>query len=274
MPLRKGELMSLRDHLRENFEDPRRSNRAYPASSLLALLAIGLLAGRKDLAAIQRYGCFLTPQQRKWLGFPMAKDSTRRKCPSYRALWWFVQKIDPEAFAACFNGWLSAHVGTLPRALALDGKWVRDRALRLCLSEHESGAPVAVGFARAGDGTQQAKREGEQTVAKGLYKQPNLHKAVITADALFCDQHQVSVILEAGADYVFQIKNENRTAWKAADATAAKASPFYPHGDPKQHPRTPRSSPIRVLCHRTGRDRYAWGALADRCRAHPLRRSR
>lgn len=220
LPLKKDEMLSLRDHLREQFEDPRRSNRTYPASSLLAFLAMGMLAGRNDLAAIQRYGVFLTQQQRKWLGFPHRKGSDLRKTPSYKALWNFVHQIDVEAFATCLNTWLGAHIGTLPRALALDGKWVRDRVLSLCLSDHETGAPVAVGFARPGDGGPEAKREGEQTVAKRLYDEVDLHNAVVTGDALFCDQHQARAIIEGGGDYIFQIKNENRQAYKAALAQA------------------------------------------------------
>lgn len=220
LPLKKDQMLSLRDYLREHFEDPRRSNRTYPASSLLAFLSMGLLAGRTDLAAIQRYGNFLTQPQRKWLDFPLRKATNWHKTPSYKALWNFVHQIDVEAFATCLNGWLGTHIGTLPRALALDGKWVRDRALSLCLSEHESGAPVAVGFAQTGDGGPEAKREGEQTVAKRLYKEVDLHNAVVTGDALFCDQHQARAIMEDGGDYLFQIKNENRQAYKAAVAQA------------------------------------------------------
>jgi len=246
LPVKKGELVSLRDYLRDNFKDTRRANRTYPASSLLAFMAMGLMAGRNDLAAIQRYGRFLTQQQRKLLGFPCKKGTSIRKCPSYKALWSFVHGIDAEAFATCLNTWLGAHIGTLPRALALDGKWVRDRALSLCLSEHETGAPVAVGFARPADAnadankdtdtsanTQKntsgkAKREGEQTVAKRLYQQTDLNGAVVTADALFCDQHQARAVIEAGGDFIFQIKNQNRQAYKSAEQTAGSGSPFLP----------------------------------------------
>lgn len=192
---------------------------------------MGMLAGRHDLAAIQRYGQFLTQPQRKWLGFPCRKGSSLRKTPSYKALWNFVHQIAPEAFATCLNGWLAAHVGTLPRALAVDGKWVRDRALSLCLTEHESGAPVAVGFAKVGDGGPEAKREGEQSVAKRLYEQANLENAVVTGDALYCDQHQARAVLEGGGDYLFQMKNETRQAWKAAQAQA-ELSALLPSPNP------------------------------------------
>ena len=50
----------------------------------------------------------------------------------------------PHEFAAALNGWLSVAHGTLPRGLAIDGKYVRNLVLTLCLSEHESGAPAAI----------------------------------------------------------------------------------------------------------------------------------
>ncbi len=144
-------------------------------------MAMGLMAGRNDLAATQRYRRLLTQEQRRWLNFPCKNGISTRKCPSYKALWSFVHGIDAEAFATCLNAWLSAHIGTLPRALALDDKWVRDRALSLCLSEHKTGAPVAVGFPHPADTSEQTKREGEQTVSKCLSGQTDLNGAVVTA---------------------------------------------------------------------------------------------
>lgn len=112
--------------------------------------------------------------------------------------------------------------------MAIDGKWIRDRALSLCLSDHETGAPVAVGFAAEVAKTDENKREGEQTVALRLYKQTNLEGATITGDALNCNKPQANAIIENGGDYFFQIKDENRHAYQAAQRTAEQATPFLP----------------------------------------------
>gem|GEM_PF-729538 len=143
---------------------------------------MALFAGPDNLAAIQRYAQFLTQAQRAWLGFPRKKGTSFRKVPSYSALRNLLIRIDPHQLADCLNRWLQANLGTLPRALALDGKWIRDRALSLCLSDHQSGAPVAMGFAKqkTQDDQQQSKddykREGEHTVALRLYATTNLQK--------------------------------------------------------------------------------------------------
>ena len=68
--MHKPQIESLGQFLRQNLADPRRPNRTFPCGSLLVLVAMALFAGRDSLAAIQRYGQFLTPRQRTWLGFP------------------------------------------------------------------------------------------------------------------------------------------------------------------------------------------------------------
>jgi uncharacterized protein DUF4338/DDE family transposase len=233
LPLKKKQLQSLGEFLRKKFPDPRRANRTFPGWSLLVFIAMALFAGRDNLAAIQRYGQFLTQAQRGWLRFPRKKDGAFRKVPSYSALRNLLIQIDPHELAECLNQWLQANLGTLPRALAVDGKWIRDRALSLCLSDHETGAPVALGFAKEktkNDDEQSKddfKREGEQTVALRLYKNTNLDNATITGDALNNNKPQAQGVLDAGGDYFFQLKNENRHAYKAA-LQKASTTPFLP----------------------------------------------
>ena len=232
LPLKKNQIQSLGDFLRKNFTDPRRANRSFPGWSLLVFIAMALFAGRDTLASVHRYGQFLTQAQRGWLRFPCKKDSPFRKAPSYTALRNLLIQIDPHQLADCLNRWLQANLGTLPRALAIDGKWIRDRALSLCLSDHEPGAPAARGFAKEkikNDDEQSKddfKREGEQTVALRLYATTNLENATVTGDALNNNKPQAQAVLDADGDYFFQLKNENRHAYKAA-LQKAKATPLF-----------------------------------------------
>jgi ribosomal protein S15P/S13E len=227
LALNKKQMQDLRTHFQQHFKDPRRNNRSFPASSLLVMITMALFSGRHTLAAIQRYGNLLTQSQRSWLDFPLRdKDSPVRKAPSFRALQNFLTKIDPKEFADCLNKWLGSHLGTLPRALAIDGKWIRDCALSLCLSDHETGAPVAIGFAAEVSKTDENKREGEQTVALELYEKTDLEGAIITGDALNNNKAQAHAILKAGGDYFVQLKDENRHAYQAAQRLAREGSPL------------------------------------------------
>ena len=227
LPLRKGQIDSLREVLRE-VPDPRARNRVFTCSSLLVLVAMGLLAGRKSLASIQRYGQFLTPKQRRWLGWPSNKAGTFRPAPSYSALYNLLCKMDPHEFAAALSGWLSAAHGTLPRGLAIDGKYVRNLVLTLCLSEHESGAPAAIAIAAQAPVSEETKKEGELTCARRLYATTPLHGATITGDALNCEPLSMALAVENGADFIFQLKANQPNALKHAVDVAAKLPPLLP----------------------------------------------
>jgi hypothetical protein len=227
LPLRAKQLESLRDVLRE-VPDPRARNRKFPCSSLLLLVAMGLLAGRKSLASIQRYGQFLTQKQRSTLGWPSNRAGSFRPAPSYAALYNLLCKIDPHGFAAALNGWLSAAHGTLPRGLAIDGKYVRNLVLTLCLSEHESGAPAAIAIAEPAPVSEESKKEGELTCARRLYASTPLHGATVTGDALNCEAQSITLVVQNGGDALFQLKENQPNALKHAMEVAAKHSPLLP----------------------------------------------
>jgi len=228
LPLKKAHVESLREVLRE-VPDPRAGNRSWPISTLLTLICMGLLAGRKNLAAIHRYGQFLTPQQRAWLNFPPnLKGRPGRRAPSYKALYNLLGLLDPNLLADTLNGWLAAHHGTLPRALALDGKYIRDLLLTLALSEHESGAPVAVTIASKEPKSEASKTEGEITAAKRLYPTVNLRNAVVTGDALHCERESMQLVVENDGDFFFQVKGDQPTALAEAERVAAAGSPLLP----------------------------------------------
>jgi Domain of unknown function (DUF4338)/DDE_Tnp_1-associated len=228
LPLKKAHIESLRDILRE-VPDPRAGNRSWPISTLLTLICMGLLAGRKSLASIHRYGQFLTPQQRVWLNFlPKLRGRPGRRAPSYKALYNLLGLLDPNVLADTLNGWLAAHHGTLPRALALDGKYIRDLLLTLALSEHESGAPVAITIASKEPKSEASKTEGELTAAKRLYQSVDLQGAVVTGDALHCERENIQLVVENNGDALFQLKGNQPTALAEARRIAATGSPLLP----------------------------------------------
>lgn len=227
LPLPSAQRDSLADALR-TVPDPRAHNRIFPCASLLTLVALALLAGRKQLAEIQRYGQFLTQAQRAQLGWPYKAGTRFRKAPSYSALYNLLTQLDPHAFAACLTHWLQAQHGTLPRALAVDGKYVRDQVLTLCLSEHETGAPAAVALADPAPRTEDAKKEGELPAARRLYLATELAGALVTADALHCEPQTLRHLVERGGDFLVQLKANQPTALAKAEAVAATATPLLP----------------------------------------------
>lgn len=171
---------------------------------VLTLIAMALLAGRREIAEIARFATTLTQPQRRRLGLPL-KRGTRafHEVPGYGVFYQVLTRMDPEAFATPLNEWLLRQAGTLPQALALDGKMIRDHIGLLTLAQHEDGAPQAVAIYDQKEGTPRC----EQTAAAALLeKLPALDGKIITADPLHCQRKTASCIVQKGGDYLLQVK--------------------------------------------------------------------
>ena len=98
--------------------------------------------------------------------------------------------------------------------------------LTLGLSEHETGAPVAMTIASKAPKCEASKTEGELTAAKRLYGQTQIQGATITADALHCERESMQMVVENGGDFLFQLKGNQPNALEQAVKIAAIASPL------------------------------------------------
>ena len=120
--------------------------------------------------------------------------------------------------------------GTLPQALALDGKMIRDHIGLLTLAQHEDGAPQAIAVYDQKEGTERC----EQSAATALLeKLPALDGKIVTADPLHCQRKTARLIVEKGGNYLLQIKgNQPHLLKKAQGLDALKDTPFLPTPNP------------------------------------------
>lgn len=224
LPVQAEQLDSLLEVFRKA-PDPRDDNTRYRIGPVLTLIALALLAGRREIAEIARFATTLTPPQRRRLGLPL-KKGTRRfyQVPGYGVFYQVLTRMDPEAFATLLNGWLQSRAGSLPAALALDGKMIRDHIGLLTLAQHEDGAPQAVAIYDQKENTPHC----ELTAAAALLEQlPALDGKIITADPLHCQRQHARTIVEKGGDYLFQIKgNQPKLLQQAQGLDALKGTPF------------------------------------------------
>jgi hypothetical protein len=129
-----------------------------------------------------------------------------------------LTRLDAEAFAALLSQWLLARAGTLPQALALDGKMIRAHIGLLTLAQHEDGAPQALAVYDQKEGTPRC----EQTAATALLERlPALDDQIVTADPLHCQRKTARVIVEKGGDYLLQIKGNQPKLFQQAQALDA-----------------------------------------------------
>jgi hypothetical protein len=145
--------------------------------------------------------------------------------PGYSVYRDVLKALDLEAFAEVLTEWLAANRGSLPTALALDGKMIRDTIGILSLVEVETGVPVAVRVMtqKEGDGA-----HCEKTVARQLVEEmPDAQGALISGDALHTDKPFALNAVENGADYLLQVKG-NQPTIKARLARRTAATPLLP----------------------------------------------
>jgi len=224
LPVSAPQMTSLLDVLR-TAPDPRARNTHFRIGPVLTLIALALLAGRRDIAEIARFATTLKPPQRRRLSLPRRKGTRAfYEVPTYNVFYQVLTRLDPEAFATRLNDWLAAQAGNLPQALALDGKMIRDHIGLLTLAQHEDGAPHAVAIYDQKEGTPRC----EQTAAAALLQaQRALDEKIITADPLHCQRALARTIVEKGGDYLFQIKgNQPHLLRLARQLDALPGTPF------------------------------------------------
>ena len=226
LPLAKTQVESLHEAL-SKVPDPRARNRSFHIGAVLSIVAMAIFSGHTNLVQIVRFANRLRNDQRKELGLPrFAPDSSYRKVPSYKVFYNLLRKLDIDAFAQCLSTWLSQHSGSLPAALALDGKFIRDTVGVVCLVDHETGVPRAM--ARA------SKKEGEgddceiKAAQRMIEAHGDLSNTLTTADALHAQRRTASSVVSRGGDFIVQAKDNQKTVHGLAAKLTDNISPLLP----------------------------------------------
>lgn len=207
--------------------DPRANNRVFHIGAMLSIVAMAILSGHRNLQQIVRFAERMRMNHRKALGLPsFAKGSTYRKVPSYSAFYNLLRKLDIEQFSQHLSQWLASHNGSLPAALALDGKFIRDTVGIVCLVDHETGVPRAMAKASQKEG------EGHDCELKAsqrmICRESDLNNTVITADALHCQRQSARDIVERGGEFILQVKDNQKSVQEISALKTKDLSPFLP----------------------------------------------
>ena len=225
LPISAPQVESLHEALCK-VPDPRRFNRSFHIGPVLSIVAMAIFSGHRNLVQIVRFANRLRQQQRVALGLPRFKAGyPYRKVPSYKVFYNLLRALGPERFAHVLSEWLSQHNGTLPAALALDGKFIRDTVGIICLVDHETGVPRAM--------TNASRKEGEgndcelKASQRLIQGQPDLSNMLITADALHCQSQTARDIVAAGGEFLIQAKDNQKTVHDLAIAHTQSLTPFF-----------------------------------------------
>jgi len=207
--------------------DPRTRNRTFHIGTLLTLVVFGVMSGYRTLSDVVRNAQTLTQAQRIMIGLPRynrESGGSHRKTPSYTAFYNLLKKLDPNAFSEVLCAWIRAHDGTLPRQLALDGKFVRNVVGIISLVDAETGVPVAMARASQKEGEGDAC---ELRVAQEIIRTSNLENATVSYDALHCQQDTIRETHMSGGEAVVQIKANKKTILEACKKHKTDRHPLF-----------------------------------------------
>jgi predicted transposase YbfD/YdcC len=196
--------MGLRELL-ERVPDPRGlQGRDYALWSILALMVVSLLNGRKGMNAAFELGRSLTRRERAKLGFS-------GRTPCHATLTETLRVIDPMALAHVLGTGLAPPAADEAgqRHVAIDGKTMR-------ASKNSDGQAVHIVSAFCAH--LQTTLQHEASRGKGfeipdalkLLDQIELDGVIVTGDALFCQRSIIDKIVTRGGDFVLPVKDNQK----------------------------------------------------------------
>ena len=211
--------MNLRSIL-QLIPDPRgKQGQDYRLWSMLGLIVVSMLCGRRGMKAAFLLGRSLNRRQRAELGFP------RDRTPCHATLTETLRILDPHALAEVL-GSLYLETNGEARHIAIDGKTMR---------ASKDGDGKAEHVLSAFCGGLQTMLQQEASRGKGheipdalkLLERLDLKGKVVTGDAIFCQKSITAKIVERGGDYVLPIKDNQKTLRENVE-TAFNAPTFPP----------------------------------------------
>jgi len=194
--------MHLKSVLRE-VPDPRgKQGRDYRLWSILSLILVSMLCGRRGIRAAFFLGRRLNERQRRGLGFSDGKT------PCHATLTETLRVIDAAALADILGAACLAS-GDDQSHIRIDGKTMRaskdgDGNATHVLSAFCGGLQSVLGHeASRGKGM-------EIPDALKLLDRLDLQGKIVTGDAIFCQKSITAKIVEQEGDYVFPVKDNQK----------------------------------------------------------------
>jgi len=187
----------------EEVTDPRaeRGNN-HPLLEMIFMALVGHLCGSNDWSSVARFAKERESWFSKYLELPFG-------IPSHDTFSRVFAKLDTAQFLVAMHDWVDRFAGSLrDQGIAIDGKVLRgsfDKAAgqsalhtltayatktRLCLRQMKV-----------------ADKSNEIPAVPELLKLMELNGAIVTLDAMHCQVETAAAILDAGADYVLAVKN-------------------------------------------------------------------
>ena len=186
----------------KDIKDPRNLVKlSYKLEEVFFLTLVATIAGAETMVDIANYGKEKLKFLREYLPF---KNGT----PSHDTLSIIFKTIDPESFGKCFMNWVCEISGGLSgEVICLDGKTIRgsknsktnDKTAHI-VSAFASNKNLILGQIKVDE------KSNEITAIPELLKNLDIDGAIVTIDAMGCQEEIAREIINKKGNYLFSLK--------------------------------------------------------------------
>ena len=200
-----------------SLKDPRRAHRRlHLLQDLIVIALCAVIAGAQDWQQIETFGRKRRDWLRRFLALPNG-------IPSHDTFERVFNRLNPQAFQACFREWVQAITAALRiKHVAIDGKTLRGSGsaklgpLHLvsawATAQHLSLGQVAVGA-----------KSNEITAIPALLDLLDLNGALVTIDAMGCQKAIARKVVDQGGHYALTVKDNQEHLLEDIQAVLAQA---------------------------------------------------
>jgi len=199
--------------------DPRGKNITHKLMDMLTIALCGIICGAGDWVAVVFYADKKKQWYQSFLELPHG-------IPSHDTFSRVFAKLDPEELEKCFRQWMSKLVELSGgKLVAIDGKslrnsfehaWDKSGMIHMVSAFVQANSMVLAQTACDGKGR-------ELDAIERLLKLIDLEGAVVTIDALGCQTRIAELIVEAKADYLLQVKDNQPTLFAKLQTLLSEA---------------------------------------------------
>src|ERR1700730_1461825 len=181
-------------------KDPRRAHRRlHLLQDIIVIALCAVIAGAQDWQEIETFG----RKRRQWLKCFLKLPNG---IPSHDTFERVFDRINPQAFQACFREWVQAVQEALSiKHIAIDGKTLRGSRSATLGALHLVSAWATAQHLSLGQVAVDAK-SNEITAIPALLELLDVGGAVVSIDAMGCQKAIAQKIVDQGADYVLTVK--------------------------------------------------------------------
>jgi predicted transposase YbfD/YdcC len=190
-------------------KDPRRHNTRHLLSDIFLIALCAIISGADSWVQVAEYGRSKIEWFKEFLKLPNG-------IPSHDTFGRLFARINPKEFHEFFARWVQELSESLKgKTVAIDGKKLRgshdrtngESAIHM-VSAWVSDISLVLGQLKTDD------KSNEITAIPELIKTLALEGAVVTIDAMGCQKKITGTIIDAEADYVIQVKKNQKNLYK------------------------------------------------------------